>query len=62
MSSSDPSGMLRFLTDELQDSEDAGERGLCTFHSTALPLIFRHSMDHWTCLEWMGWYTSIRQV
>jgi sphingomyelin phosphodiesterase len=27
MSSSDPSGILRFLTDELQDSEDANERG-----------------------------------
>ncbi|KAI5116890.1 hypothetical protein M0805_004635 [Coniferiporia weirii] len=26
MTSSDPSGMLRFLTDELQDAEDAGER------------------------------------
>lgn len=26
MSSSDPSGILRFLTDELQDAEDAGDR------------------------------------
>jgi len=27
MTQPDPSGMLRFLTDELQDAEDAGERG-----------------------------------
>jgi hypothetical protein len=25
----DVSGMLRFLTDELQDAEDKGERGMC---------------------------------
>ena len=27
MTNPDTSGMLRFLTDELQDAEDAGERG-----------------------------------
>lgn len=27
MSTSDPSGMLRFLTDELQAAEDVGDRG-----------------------------------
>ena len=27
LASSDNSGMLRFLTEELQDAEDAGERG-----------------------------------
>ena len=26
MTTHDPSGMLRFLTDELQDAEDAGDR------------------------------------
>ena len=30
MTNSDPSGILRFLTDELQDAEDAGERGSLT--------------------------------
>lgn len=30
MTSIDPSGMLRFLTDELQDAEDAGDRGMPT--------------------------------
>jgi sphingomyelin phosphodiesterase len=29
MTQLDPSGMFRFLTDELQDAEDAGERGAC---------------------------------
>ena len=28
MTSHDPSGMLRFVTDELQDAEDAGDRGV----------------------------------
>ena len=35
MTNPDTSGMLRFLTDELQDAEDAGERGslyLSAFH------------------------------
>ena len=27
MTNPDTSGMLRFLTDELQDAEDAGDRG-----------------------------------
>ena len=27
MTTSDPSGILRFLTDELQEAEDAGDRG-----------------------------------
>ena len=28
MTTHDPSGMLRFVTDELQDAEDAGDRGM----------------------------------
>lgn len=39
LSSSDNSGMLRFLTDELQDAEDAGERGMYCF--AYLFVIFR---------------------
>ena len=31
MTNPDNSGMLRFLTDELQDAEDAGERGSSWF-------------------------------
>ena len=31
MSNPDTSGMLRFVTDELQDAEDAGDRGLYSF-------------------------------
>lgn len=30
MTSHDPSGMLRFLTDELQEAEDSGDRGIHT--------------------------------
>lgn len=37
MSSSDPSGMLRFLTDELQEAEDAGDRGALMIYLT-LPI------------------------
>jgi len=32
MTNPDVSGMLRFLTDELQDAEDAGERGHICLH------------------------------
>ena len=35
MTNADVSGMLRFLTDELQDAEDAGDRG--TFHILRRP-------------------------
>ena len=31
MTNPDTSGMLRFLTDELQDAEDAGDRGSSSF-------------------------------
>ena len=31
MSNPDTSGMLRFLTDELQNAEDAGDRGSFSF-------------------------------
>ncbi|TFK56761.1 sphingomyelin phosphodiesterase [Heliocybe sulcata] len=41
MTDPDPSGMLRFITDELQDAEDAGDRG---------------DVDHWSCLAWLGWH------
>jgi hypothetical protein len=31
MTNPDASGMLRFVTDELQDAEDAGDRGSSSF-------------------------------
>ena len=31
MTNPDTSGMLRFVTDELQDAEDAGDRGSSSF-------------------------------
>ena len=40
LSHPDTSGMLRFLTDELQDAEDNGDRGM----SLAVPLL--HVADH----------------
>jgi hypothetical protein len=36
LSHPDNSGMLRFLTDELQDAEDKGDRGM----SLAVPLLY----------------------
>jgi hypothetical protein len=58
MTNPDTSGMLRFVTDELQDAEDAGDRGSSSFN---LPLpkhemIFFFSLDPWTCPYWLGWY------
>lgn len=58
--SSDPDafGILRFLTDELQDAEDAGDRGqfpvlrkrMHSHSSTSYP-----SVDHWPCVVRVGW-------
>lgn len=60
MTTSDPSGILRFLTDELQDAEDAGERGYLAFHFTLsgfmLIRIATASVDHGSRFEWMGWH------
>lgn len=41
LSSSDNSGMLRWLTDELQDAEDAEERGMA---KAILPYISNNSL------------------
>lgn len=38
MTSSDNSGMLRFLTDELQDAEDAGDRGMGCIRASELTI------------------------
>lgn len=58
MTQLDPSGMFRFLTDELQAAEDAGDRGLCytsivleNLSLTTLDL----SMDPRTRSHWLGW-------
>ena len=38
MTNPDNSGMLRFLTDELQDAEDAGDKGQL-IHCADMPII-----------------------
>ena len=51
MSNPDTSGMLRFLTDELQDAEDAGDRGPSSFdlYLYDFPkMIMSFSLDPWT--------------
>ena len=60
MSNPDTSGMLRFLTDELQEAEDAGDRGVFYFDAAVyaeFPMNLL-SMDHWTCTLWVGWHQS----
>ena len=59
MTNPDTSGMLRFVTDELQDAEDAGDRGsslfdlhLCDFPENDLCLV---SLDCWTRPYRLGW-------
>jgi hypothetical protein len=59
MTNPDTSGMLRFVTDELQDAEDAGDRGwsssdlyLCDFPE----MIMSFSLDPWTRPYRLGWY------
>jgi sphingomyelin phosphodiesterase len=61
MTSSDPSGILRFLTDELQDSEDAGERGLlissrcqATSLISCLVWIIGHVQSGWDGSQGLG--------
>ena len=53
----DPSGMLKFLTDELQEAEDAGDRGMpssviALFDSCECSIL--SSMDYGPCSERMG--------
>lgn len=59
LTSADTSGMLRFLTDELQDAEDAGDRGRFLFYTSlhadeAGSSQLKHSLDLGTCSQWMG--------
>ena len=51
MTNPDTSGMLRFLTDELQDAEDAGDRGWSSFdlYLCDFPrMVMSFSLDPWT--------------
>lgn len=61
MTNPDTSGILRFLTDQLQEAEDAGDRGLfyfqVAFHAEFSKNLL--SMDHWTRPFWVGWHQSI---
>jgi hypothetical protein len=53
--------MMRFLTDQLQEAEDAGDRGVFCFEVfiCAELLMNLFSMDHGTCTLWLGWFQSI---
>ena len=57
MTNPDTSGMLRFVTDELQDAEDAGDRGSSLFdsHSYYILLHISFSLDYWTRPFRLGW-------
>ena len=60
LAEADNSGMLRFLTDELQDAEDKGDRG--TFISRALCrtlLTFLVSLDYRPRSLRLGWNKPI---
>ena len=59
MTNPDTSGMLRFLTDELQDAEDAGDRGSSSFDLNAYifsKMIISFSLDPWARSYWLGGY------
>lgn len=58
MTNPDTSGMLRFLTDELQSAEDAGDRGMVCYPRDAAFLKKSDSMDFGTCPHGMGWRKS----
>ena len=63
MTNPDVSGMLRFVTDELQEAEDAGERGRLgpldqQFFSLKRPVI---SVDHGPCAQRLGWHEPLAQ-
>jgi hypothetical protein len=50
--------MLRFLTDELQDAEDQGDRGTSFFkHNFPVTVIkLAISLDYGSRSKWLGWY------
>ena len=47
--------MLRFLTDELQDAEDKGDRGMIPRDLIVRFLTLPTSLDHRPCSFWVGW-------
>ena len=51
----DNSGMLRFLTDELQDAEDKGDRGMIIRDLIVRLLTLPASLDYRPCSFWVGW-------
>ena len=59
MTQLDPSGMFRFLTDELQAAEDAGDRGmyyaLIVLENLSL-ITLTFSVDPRTRSHWLGWH------
>lgn len=59
MTNPDVSGMLRFLTDELQAAEDAGDRGFSvSSHSSITMFTKSSSVDYGPCFDWLGRFKS----
>ena len=56
--------MLRFLTDELQDAEDQGDRGMSFLKRDFLVTVknLTNSLDSWTRPKWLGRYQSTRSA
>jgi hypothetical protein len=62
MTDPDVSGMLRMLTDELQDAEDAGDRGeYPVLDRSLLMMMLDPSLDYRTCTVWMGWFKPLAE-
>jgi len=51
----DVSGMLRFVTDECQDAEDNGDRGVSLTSSACIYLRLWISLARWPCSYRLGW-------
>ena len=49
--------MLRFLTDELQDAEDQGDRGMSflRYRPHVSMKTSAISLDYRSCSQWLGW-------
>ncbi len=59
LSHPDTSGMLRFLTDELQDAEDAGDRGACLPRARCVASVLSRVLCVRVCVLQRGsWGTS----
>ena len=62
LSQADSSGMLRFLTDELQDAEDQGDRGVSLATSWLTFTDPSISLDSRSRPQRLGWYEWARNI